>query len=94
MLYEKTLKNVKVYGPNKFLSKIRRVKIFSKKIMNELNLPTAEFAYFKTFNDVSTYLETFYRKKREQDIVIKYSGLAKGKGVYLPKDVKKQKCYH
>ena len=31
--------------------------------MNELNLPTAEFAYFKTFNDVSTYLETFYRKR-------------------------------
>lgn len=83
---QKTLKNVKVYGPNKFQAKLEGSKYFSKKIMNELNLPTAEFAYFKTFNDVSTYIETFYKKKREQDIVIKYSGLAKGKGVYLPKD--------
>uniref|UniRef100_A0A6C0CNS2 Phosphoribosylglycinamide synthetase N-terminal domain-containing protein n=1 Tax=viral metagenome TaxID=1070528 RepID=A0A6C0CNS2_9ZZZZ len=63
---QKTLKNVKVYGPNKFQAKLEGSKYFSKKIMNELNLPTAEFAYFKTFNDVSTYIETFYKKKENK----------------------------
>ena len=77
-------KNIKIYGPNKYQAKIEGSKYFSKKIMNELNIPTAEFAYFKNYNDIHKYINNFYGKMRNEEIVIKYSGLAKGKGVYLP----------
>ena len=37
-----------------------------------------------TINEINNYINNFYSKIRGDEIVIKYSGLAKGKGVYLP----------
>ena len=78
------LPNIKVFGPNKYQAKIEGSKIFSKNLMTELQLPTPDYKYFKTYTNV------FYDSysgisptSTEKFPVIKYSGLAKGKGVYI-----------
>ena len=42
--------NIKVFGPNKFSSKLEGSKIFTKKICQKYNIPTARFGVFKTEN--------------------------------------------
>lgn len=75
--------DIKVFGPTKEQSKIEGSKNYSKIIMNQLNLPTAPFKYYKSCSDLLDVLETCTNEKISE-IVIKYDGLAKGKGVYLP----------
>ena len=80
------LKHIMIFGPTKQQALIEGSKIFSKTLMKDLDLPTANFKFytdrFPCFEDFSIYEnkdKDFYNK-----IVIKYSGLAAGKGVYLP----------
>ncbi len=79
-------KNIMVFGPTKQQALIEGSKIYSKTLMKDLELPTANFKCYtdkySCIYDFSTYEakdKDFYKK-----IVIKYSGLASGKGVYLP----------
>ena len=78
------LPTVKVFGPNKYQSQIEGSKQFSKLLMVSLNIPTAPYLYCAT-------MKSLYRGNPPYDPeifgdlpVLKYSGLAKGKGVYLP----------
>ena len=57
---QKNLKNIKIYGPNKYQAKIEGSKYFSKIIMKELNIPTAQFAYFKNYNEINNYINNFF----------------------------------
>ena len=70
--------NVKVFGPDRYQSQLEGSKIFSKILMNKLKIPTAPFYYVKT-------PAHFWCDDPLDDIVVKYCGLANGKGVYLPK---------
>ena len=73
--------NIKCFGPNKYASKIEGSKIFSKSIMDKFNIPTSEYIVFKkNYNTVCNYIENSHINK----YVIKLSGLAGGKGVFLP----------
>tara|TARA_R110002020_G_scaffold86621_7_gene213927 strand:- start:1406 stop:4087 length:2682 start_codon:yes stop_codon:yes gene_type:complete len=79
------LPKVEVFGPTKLQAKIEGSKIFSKSLMKELNIPTAEFSFYKKKDDFLTYLlSRSFSSLVLKPIVMKYSGLAKGKGVYLP----------
>jgi len=79
------LPKVEVFGPTKLQAKIEGSKIFSKSLMKELNIPTAEFSFYKKKDDFLTYLlSRSFSSLLLKPIVMKYSGLAKGKGVYLP----------
>ena len=78
------LPSVKVFGPDKHQSQIEGSKQFSKSLMVSLNIPTAPYVYCSSMKSV-------YRGNPAYDPtifgnipVLKYSGLAKGKGVYLP----------
>ncbi len=69
---------IKVFGPDKFCSKLEGSKIFTKKICQLKKIPTANF---KIFNDkVSSFT---YLKKKNYPLVVKADGLAAGKGVYI-----------
>ena len=71
-------KGIKVFGPNKNASQLEGSKIFTKKICEKYNIPTAKFGVFENSVDAYKYLETV-----NMPIVVKADGLAAGKGVYI-----------
>tara|TARA_Y100001936_G_scaffold253174_1_gene316290 strand:+ start:1015 stop:2280 length:1266 start_codon:yes stop_codon:yes gene_type:complete len=79
-------KKVKVFGPNKISSQLEGSKIFTKKICEEYNIPTAKFGIFNSNEDAYKYLEN-----SAKPIVVKADGLAGGKGVYICEDTKSAK---
>jgi len=67
-----------IFGPTKDAARLEGSKAFSKEIMASANIPTASFEIFDDFEAAKKYVE----KGREQ-IVVKASGLAAGKGVIV-----------
>ena len=78
--------NVKVFGPNKNVSQLEGSKIFTKKICERYNIPTAQFGVFKNADEAYKYLEN-----ANMPIVVKADGLAAGKGVYICEDLESSK---
>ena len=70
--------NIKVFGPNKLASQLEGSKIFTKKLCEKYNIPTAKFGILNNYDEALNYLE-----KCNLPIVIKADGLAAGKGVYI-----------
>jgi len=71
-------KNIKVFGPNKYASKLEGSKAFMKSICKNNNIPTANFKICKNKLDVLKFL-----KKSVMPVVVKADGLASGKGVTI-----------
>ena len=69
---------IKVFGPNKVASQLEGSKIFTKKLCQKFNIPTANFGILKNKLDSKQFL-----KKSNYPIVIKADNLASGKGVYI-----------
>ena len=69
---------IKVFGPNKIASQLEGSKIFTKKLCQEYNIPTAKFGIFENKIDAKKFLE-----KTKYPNVIKADNLAAGKGVYI-----------
>lgn len=67
---------VKVFGPVKEAARIEGDKWFAKELMRQQAIPTAEA---RTFTDARSAEE--YVKLRDEPLVVKAAGLAKGKGV-------------
>ena len=70
--------NIKVFGPNKIASQLEGSKIFTKKLCQEYNIPTAKFGIFENRIDAKKFL-----KSAKYPNVIKADNLAAGKGVYI-----------
>jgi len=70
--------DIKVFGPNKQASQLEGSKIFTKKICEKENIPTAKFGIFENKKDSISYI-----KKLKFPIVIKADNIAAGKGVYI-----------
>ena len=69
---------IKVFGPNKLASQLEGSKIFTKKICEKYNIPSAKFGVFHNIDDANNFL-----KSSSHPIVIKADNLASGKGVYI-----------
>ncbi len=69
---------IKVFGPNKTASQLEGSKIFTKKLCEKFNIPTAKFGVFKNKKDAKKFLN-----ESKHPIVIKADNLASGKGVYI-----------
>ena len=69
---------IKVFGPNQMASQLEGSKIFTKKLCERYNIPTAKFGIFKNIHDSNEFL-----KKVKYPLVIKADNLASGKGVYI-----------
>lgn len=74
-------KNIRAFGPSLAGAQLEADKTFSKKIMREALIPTAEGKSFKSMRDAIAYVET-----RTDAMVVKAAGLARGKGVVICKD--------
>jgi phosphoribosylamine--glycine ligase len=70
--------NIKVFGPNKIASQLEGSKIFTKKLCQTYNIPTANFGIFENQIDAKKFLEN-----SKYPNVIKADNLAAGKGVYI-----------
>ena len=79
-------KNIKVFGPNQKVAQLEGSKIFTKKICEKYNIPTANFGIFKDKEKAFEFLQN-----RKMPLVIKADGLAAGKGVYICKDIESSK---
>ena len=68
--------NLNIFGPKKYFAQLEGSKVFAKNFMNTNKLPTANHREFNEINKAADYLEN-----KKMPIVIKYDGLAAGKGV-------------
>ena len=77
-------KKIKVFGPNKFASRLEGSKAFMKKVCKSNNIPTANYKICKNKKDVLKFL-----KESKLPLVVKADGLAAGKGVTICSSKKK-----
>lgn len=68
---------LKVFGPTRKAAELEGSKTFSKNLMKQAGVPTAEYQSFTNFEDAIAYVED----RSEQPLVVKADGLAAGKGV-------------
>ena len=73
---------LRIFGPSKAAATIESSKDFAKRLMAKYNVPTAAF---RTFEDYGEAVE--YVKAGTFPVVLKYDGLAAGKGVVIAGDL-------
>lgn len=69
---------LRIFGPKKAAARIESSKEFAKEMMVKYNVPTAAYEAFDNFENAWEYV-----KNRPLPAVIKYDGLAAGKGVVV-----------
>lgn len=69
---------LRIFGPTKNAAQLESSKAFSKNFMQRHNLPTAKFEVFTDYERAKGYV-----KNHSFPIVVKVSGLALGKGVFI-----------
>ena len=72
---------IKAFGPTGAAARLEADKAFSKLLMRSASISTAEGKIFDNLKDAKKYIAT-----RDEAVVIKAAGLAKGKGVFVCDD--------
>jgi phosphoribosylamine--glycine ligase len=72
---------IKAFGPSAEAAKLEADKAFAKQLMRSCCICTAEGRIFDKFSDAKAYIAS-----RDEAVVIKAAGLAKGKGVFICDD--------
>ena len=70
---------LRIFGPSKAAATIESSKDFAKRLMSKYDVPTAAY---ETFEDYGKAVE--YVRGHSMSVVLKYDGLAAGKGVVIP----------
>ena len=70
---------MRIFGPSAAAARIESSKDFAKNLMAKYGVPTASFKTFSDFDEAMAYV-----RKRPFPQVLKYDGLAAGKGVTIP----------
>lgn len=71
---------VPCFGPGKYAAQLEGSKAFSKTVMKEAGIPTADFAIFTAPDAARAYI-----REKGAPLVVKADGLAAGKGVVVAK---------
>lgn len=72
---------IKAFGPSKEAAMLEADKAFAKQLMRSAAISTAEGRIFDSFKEAKAYIAS-----RDEPVVIKAAGLAKGKGVFVCDD--------
>ena len=72
---------IKVFGPSGKAAQLEADKAFAKQMMKTNSIPTAESRTYDNFADAKSYIAS-----RDEPVVVKAVGLAKGKGVFVCDD--------
>ncbi len=67
-----------IFGPTKAATRIESSKEFAKELMQKYDIPTAAFRSFTVYEEALAYVQS-----RPLPAVLKYDGLAAGKGVVI-----------
>lgn len=70
--------NLKIFGPTQKAAMIEGSKEFAKDLMTKYHIPTADYKTFTCYEEAVAYLD-----QKGTPIVVKYDGLAAGKGVVV-----------
>jgi phosphoribosylamine--glycine ligase len=81
-------KGIKIFGPEKKGAILESSKCFAKEFMKKYSIPTADYEIGESFEESIKILE-----KRSYPCVIKYDGLAAGKGVKIVENFNEGKSY-
>lgn len=73
---------LRAFGPKKEAAAIESSKEFAKALMAKYNIPTADYATFEEYEPALEYV-----KQGSFPVVLKYDGLAAGKGVVIPENL-------
>ena len=76
-----TENKLRIFGPTKSAAQLEASKIFAKKLMREMRIPTARAETFRSSADALRHCDTI-----DFPAVIKADGLARGKGVIIAPD--------
>lgn len=79
-------KGLKIFGPTKAAAKIETSKAYAKYIMDKYNIPTASYKTFSNYEEAVEYV-----KNVPYPTVLKYDGLAAGKGVVIAQNYEEAK---
>lgn len=71
-------RGLKIFGPTKEAARIESSKEYAKQVMERFNVPTAGYRAFDNYDEAIAYV-----KAGKIPTVIKYDGLAAGKGVVV-----------
>ena len=74
-----TAAGLKIFGPTKAATQIESSKEFAKDLMKKYSIPTAAYEVFDNYEAALAYV-----KRGTFPTVLKYDGLAAGKGVVIP----------
>lgn len=74
-------RRLRIFGPDKAAARIESSKDFAKGLMAKYNVPTASYTTFSSYDEALEYVRGV-----SFPIVLKYDGLAAGKGVVIPAD--------
>jgi phosphoribosylamine--glycine ligase len=69
---------IKAFGPSAAAAQLEADKAFAKQLMRSCAISTAEGRIFDRFSDAKAYIAS-----RDESVVVKAAGLAKGKGVFV-----------
>jgi len=72
---------IKAFGPSADAAQLEADKAFAKQLMRSSSVSTAEGRVFDRFSDAKAYIAS-----RDEAVVVKAAGLAKGKGVFVCDD--------
>lgn len=72
---------IKAFGPGKEAARLEADKAFAKQLMRSAAVSSAEGRVFDRFSEAKAYIAS-----RDEAVVVKAAGLAKGKGVYVCDD--------
>jgi phosphoribosylamine--glycine ligase len=72
---------IKAFGPSADAAQLEADKAFAKQLMRSSSISTAEGRTFDRFSDAKAYIAS-----RDEPVVVKAAGLAKGKGVFVCDD--------
>lgn len=73
--------DIKAFGPSGGAAQLEADKAFAKQLMRSSSVSTAEGRAFDRYSDAKAYIAS-----RDEPVVIKAAGLAKGKGVFVCDD--------
>lgn len=73
---------LRIYGPSRAAAAIESSKDFAKALMAKYNVPTAAYKTFDVYEDALAYVQG-----HSLPVVLKYDGLAAGKGVVIAETI-------
>jgi phosphoribosylamine---glycine ligase len=76
-------KNIRIFGPDKEAARLEGSKIWAKRFMKKHGVATADFWMEENGDDIEKII-----RENNGNIVIKYDGLAAGKGVFVCSSVR------